>query len=91
MRFRVAKDMEPTEDAAVEDLGTVNMGAGEALADFVKWGWTNYPARRTMLVLWDHGQVYTTLTTPGDSVHGGTCHTMRTPATGSTSARSKTP
>lgn len=58
MRFRVAKGMEPTEDAAVEDLGQVDMGSGAALADFVKWGWTNYPARRTMLVCWDHGHVW---------------------------------
>ena len=40
LRFRVEKDMEPTEDAAIEDLGAVNMGDGAALADFVTWART---------------------------------------------------
>ena len=48
--------MKPTEDAAIEDLGAVNMGDGAALADFVTWSTTNYPAKRTMLAIWDHGQ-----------------------------------
>jgi Clostripain family len=56
LRFRVEKDMEPTEDAAVEDLGTVNMGDGQALLDFVTWARATYPAKRTMLAIWDHGQ-----------------------------------
>ncbi len=55
-RFRVEKGMEPTEGAALEDLGTVNMGDGQALADFVTWAKAAYPAKRTMLVIWDHGQ-----------------------------------
>ena len=56
LRFRVEKGMKPTEDAAIEDLGAVNMGDGAALADFVTWSRTNYPAKRTMLAIWDHGQ-----------------------------------
>jgi Clostripain family len=56
LRFRVAKGMKPTEAKAIEDLGQVNMGAGPALADFVTWSRAHYPAERTMLALWDHGQ-----------------------------------
>jgi hypothetical protein len=56
LRFRVEKDMEPLENAAVEDLGATNMGDGAALADFVTWARKNYPAKRTMLAIWDHGQ-----------------------------------
>ena len=56
LRFRVEKGMKPTEDAAIEDLGAVNMGDGAALADFVTWSRTNHPAKRTMLAIWDHGQ-----------------------------------
>lgn len=56
LRFRVGKDMNPTEQAAVLDLGRTNMGAGESLTDFVSWARTAYPAKRTMLVIWDHGQ-----------------------------------
>jgi Clostripain family len=56
LRFRVEKNMEPLENAAVEDLGATNMGDGAALADFVTWARKNYPAKRTMLAIWDHGQ-----------------------------------
>lgn len=56
LRFRVEKDMEPTEHAAVQDLGRTNMGDGKALTDFVTWARTSYPAKRTMLAIWDHGQ-----------------------------------
>ena len=56
LRFRVEKDMEPLENAAIEDLGATNMGDGAALADFVTWARTNYPAKKTMLAIWDHGQ-----------------------------------
>ena len=56
LRFRVAKGMKPTQARALEDLGQVNMGAGSALADFVTWSRRNYPAEKTMLALWDHGQ-----------------------------------
>jgi Clostripain family len=56
LRFRVEKDMEPVEHAAVEDLGATNMGDGESLVDFVTWARMNYPAKRTMLAIWDHGQ-----------------------------------
>jgi Clostripain family len=56
LRYRVAKGMKPTEAKALADLGQVNMGDGAALADFVTWARTEYPADRTMLALWDHGQ-----------------------------------
>ena len=56
LRYRVTNGMLPTEDLALEDLGKVNMGDGEALGDFVTWARTNYAAKRTMLVIWDHGQ-----------------------------------
>lgn len=39
----------------IKDLGEVNMADGETLLDFITWAVTNYPARKTMLVLSDHG------------------------------------
>ena len=39
----------------VEDLGEVNMADSETLLDFITWAVANYPARKTMLVLSDHG------------------------------------
>lgn len=56
LRFRVAKDMAPLPQNALEDLGEVNMGDGQVLADFVQWTMQAYPAKRYMLDIWDHGQ-----------------------------------
>ena len=56
LRFRVTKGMKPVEANAVEDLDQVNMGAGDSLAEFVSWARQKYPAKKEMLVIWDHGQ-----------------------------------
>src|SRR3954454_14196756 len=56
LRFRDTKGLQPTVAQAVRQLGAVNMGDGAALADFVRWARHEYPAKRTMLILWDHGQ-----------------------------------
>ncbi|MBN1207328.1 MAG: hypothetical protein JXB05_20770 [Myxococcaceae bacterium] len=39
----------------LEDLGELNMGAPQTLADFITWGAKTYPADRYALVFWDHG------------------------------------
>lgn len=54
-RFLVERGSEPELDAAVEDLGEVNMGDPSTLADFIDWGVQTYPAQRYALVIWDHG------------------------------------
>jgi hypothetical protein len=56
LRFRVERSMEPEESRAVMDVGNVDMGSGKQLADFVRWARKTYPAKRQMLVVWDHGQ-----------------------------------
>ena len=38
-----------------EDLGLISMVDKNTLADFIRWGKNNYPADRTMLILWNHG------------------------------------
>ena len=38
-----------------DKLGSVNCGAADGLADFIKWGVKNYPADRYILQFWDHG------------------------------------
>jgi hypothetical protein len=46
-------------DETVEDLGSNrNMTSTAELREFVTWGEAQYPAQRTMLVLWDHGGGY---------------------------------
>lgn len=42
--------------AVLEDMGArVDMGSPQTLADFIAWGKANFPAERTMLVVWNHG------------------------------------
>ena len=40
---------------SVEDWGWASMGSGESLMEFLEYGLTNYPAKKTAVVLWDHG------------------------------------
>ncbi len=42
-------------DAYTDDWGYQSMGSKESLLEFLAWGLTNYPADRTVAVLWDHG------------------------------------
>ncbi len=49
------EDLENVVSEVVEDLGEVDMGDPTVLAEFVLWAEENYPAERTALVLWDHG------------------------------------
>lgn len=38
------------------DLGEVNTGDGKVLADFVTWALKTYPADRTAILFWNHGE-----------------------------------
>lgn len=40
---------------SVDDVGQVSMGSAESLLDFLEFGLTEYPAERTVFVLWNHG------------------------------------
>ncbi|MBN2305018.1 MAG: hypothetical protein JXQ72_11095, partial [Anaerolineae bacterium] len=48
-------DLQEIVSPVVQNLGEINSGSPEAVADFAIWGITNYPAEKYMLVLWDHG------------------------------------
>ena len=39
----------------VKDLGETNTGDPRVLEEFLNWGLSTYPAKRTMAVLWNHG------------------------------------
>ena len=39
----------------VEDLGQHNMATASSLSDFLKFGVTNYPAKKYVAIMWDHG------------------------------------
>lgn len=60
LRFHVAKDMHPVPGSAISpDEPTVrnaDMGDATTLADFVRWSEKQYPAKKYMLIIWNHGQ-----------------------------------
>lgn len=39
----------------IEDWGWKSMGSEESLLEFLEYGLTNYPADKTIVVLWNHG------------------------------------
>jgi hypothetical protein len=56
-RFLITQDndMSSFGSEELEDLGEVNMADGATLLDFIEWAVTNFPARKRMLILSDHG------------------------------------
>ncbi len=60
LRFRVTKGQEPVPEQAVADLrdkpDLSDLGSLRALQDFVDWSVQTYPAKKYMLVIWNHGQ-----------------------------------
>jgi len=56
-RYLVTKDGDNAalSSTLLADLGTVDMGDYKQLAEFGKWVKANYPAKRYMLIGWNHG------------------------------------
>jgi hypothetical protein len=54
-RFHITSGMTPIDSNAVSDIGEVDMGNPDVLADFIDWGVTNYAATNYALIVWDHG------------------------------------
>jgi len=47
--------MSKINSPVVEEIPKVDMGDWKHAVDFVKWARKNYPAKKYMLILWDHG------------------------------------
>ncbi|MEW5950846.1 MAG: hypothetical protein GX447_09170 [Elusimicrobia bacterium] len=43
----------------IENLGSINMGDYKEVIKFVRWAKTRYPAKKYMLILWNHGGGWT--------------------------------
>ena len=56
-RFLIKKDTDTAKvtSPVVEDLGKVDMGDYKSLAAFGKWAKKKYPAKKYMLIVWNHG------------------------------------
>ena len=56
-RYYITKDLNPDQISSplIGDLGELNMGDPTTLIDFTDWAITNYPAKKYLLVIWNHG------------------------------------
>lgn len=56
-RFLIQKDTDTNiiNSPSVQDMGELDMGDYKNLIDFVKWAKKTYPAKKYMLVVWNHG------------------------------------
>ena len=56
-RYFIEKDddFEKVTSPVVEDLGEVDMGQRKTFTKFLRWGVSQYPARKYFVVLWNHG------------------------------------
>jgi len=56
-RYYITQDLDPVQiNSQLEsDLGELNMGDPQTLIDFTDWATINYPAKKYLLVIWNHG------------------------------------
>jgi len=68
-RYFIQQDDDPERitSPVVQNLGETDSGRAESIADFATWGITTYPARKYMLVLWDHGGAWTSHSSDEDT------------------------
>ncbi len=72
-RYLVRKDDdgERITSPVLADLGAPDMGDWRQAARFVRWAREAYPARRYMLIIWDHGWGWIDPVKPGENLEGG--------------------
>jgi hypothetical protein len=60
-RYRMTKDADTNKVSSkmLADLGQVDMGDYKSVVDFAKWAKTAYPAKKYMLIFWNHGAGWT--------------------------------
>lgn len=56
-RYYITKDNDTKtiNSQMIADLGKVDMGDYKSVIDFVKWAKATYPAKKYMLIIWNHG------------------------------------
>ncbi|MEF3280930.1 MAG: hypothetical protein K6357_08215 [Elusimicrobiota bacterium] len=56
-RYYIKKDLDPNKinSDIVLDRKDVDMGNWEEAASFIRWAKTNYPAKKFMFIIWNHG------------------------------------
>jgi len=56
-RYYITQDFDSVQinSQLISDLGELNMGDPQTLVDFANWAVANYPAKKYLLVIWNHG------------------------------------
>ena len=82
-RYYITPDLDPyiINSQLINDLSEQNMGSTETLINFADWTVNNYPAKKYLLVIWNHGggfrsPAYTTKDIAWDDTSGGDKITM---------------
>ncbi|MBU4313249.1 MAG: hypothetical protein KJ821_00420, partial [Actinobacteria bacterium] len=82
-RYYITQDFDLVQinSLLIGDLGELNMGDSQTLIDFTNWAVTNYPAKKYLLIIWNHGggfrsPAYTTKDIAWDDTSGGDKITM---------------
>jgi hypothetical protein len=67
-RYYITQDFDPVliNSPLKSDLGELNMGDPQTLVDFAKWAVINYPAKKYLLVIWNHGGGFRSLSLTKD-------------------------
>ena len=60
-RYRMTKDKDTSKvtSKVLADLGNKDMGSYQSVIDFAKWAKQTYPAKKYMLIFWNHGAGWT--------------------------------
>lgn len=56
-RYYIEQDDDPETitSTIIGELGEIDMGSPQAVSDFLLWAHTNWPAKRYILIFWNHG------------------------------------
>jgi hypothetical protein len=67
-RYYITQDFDPLQinSQLKSDLGELNMGDSQTLIDFTDWATINYPAKKYLLVIWNHGGGFRSLSLTKD-------------------------
>ncbi len=67
-RYYITQDFDPVQinSQLKSDLGELNMGDPQTLVDFANWAIINYPAKKYLLVIWNHGGGFRSLSLTKD-------------------------
>ena len=67
-RYYITQDFDPIQinSQLKSDLGELNMGDPQTLIDFTDWATINYPANKYLLVIWNHGGGFRSLSLTKD-------------------------